>query len=110
MPSAPLKACSFPYCDGLVSQGHLCPKHLEPALPRTDRRESSAKRGYDGDWQRFRLWFLSRHPLCADCSVERATDVHHIRKLADYPHLRLVESNCMGLCSRCHKVRTGRGE
>ena len=76
-----------------------------------DTRESAYKRGYDARWRRFRLWFLSQpvHALCVDCKprAETATEVHHIKPLAEYPELKLVESNCMGLCKQCHSRRTG---
>jgi 5-methylcytosine-specific restriction protein A len=74
------------------------------------KRGTSAERGYDAAWRRFRLWFLHRYPICADCLTVAATDVHHVEKLKDRPDLRLTESNCSGLCGRCHKIRTARGE
>jgi 5-methylcytosine-specific restriction protein A len=62
----------------------------------------------------FRAWFLRRHPVCVDCEergiVRPATDVHHVQKVADYPELELVESNCMALCHEDHSIRTARGE
>ena len=39
-----------------------------------------------------------------------AVEVHHLRKLKDAPHLRLVEDACLPLCKRCHSLRTRRGE
>jgi 5-methylcytosine-specific restriction protein A len=51
-------------------------------------------------------------PCCEDClpRITPAVDVHHIRKIADAPELRLVMSNLMSLCKPCHSVRTARGE
>lgn len=103
-----LRPCAQPGCRELVERGR-CSKH---SLDRF--RGNSSERGYDAAWQRFRSWFVSRHPLCADCEevgqVNATEEVHHIRKLAEFPELRLVESNCMGLCKSCHSVRTRRGE
>lgn len=105
MPQAPKRPCSFPGCPELVDAGR-CQQHRREQ----DRRGSSAERGYDGAWRRFREWFIRRHPICSDCQIKATSDVHHIRKLRDYPELRRVESNCMGLCGSCHAVRTARGE
>jgi 5-methylcytosine-specific restriction protein A len=75
------------------------------------QRGSASARGYDAKWRKFRKWFLSRHPLCTDCTGTRsATEVHHIQKLVDAPQLKCVEDNCMALCHSCHSVRTGKGE
>jgi 5-methylcytosine-specific restriction enzyme A len=71
---------------------------------------NASERGYDYIWQKFREWFIARHPICADCVIVPTTDVHHVKKLKDFPALRLVETNCMGLCGTCHKIRTARGE
>ena len=91
--------------------------HAPPLLgstKRKPRRRKTAERGYDGTWRKFRKWFLDEHPLCHDCEVRglltKANEVHHIHKVATYPHLRLVESNCMALCGTCHSRRTLKGE
>lgn len=73
-------------------------------------RGTAAERGYDALWRRFRTMFIARHPVCEDCDRQPTREVHHIKKLAEHPELRLVESNCMGLCTRCHSIRTNRGE
>jgi 5-methylcytosine-specific restriction protein A len=75
---------------------------------------SAAKRGYDRRWRAFRKWFLMENPICRDCLARNqyvvATEVHHIRKIADHPELRLDVSNCMSLCTSCHGRRSARGE
>ncbi len=105
-----LKPCAKQPCNELVERGR-CAKHAPVA---DQQRGTANERGYDADWQRFRKWFISRHPLCADCeergTVEAAREVHHVKKLAEFPALRLVESNCRGLCTPCHTIRTRRGE
>lgn len=77
-------------------------------------RGSAARRGYDGLWTRFRLAELASRPLCQDCHakgrVEAASELHHIARVRDAPQLRLVPSNTLALCQRCHATRTGRGE
>jgi len=100
------RPCAQPGCPELVEAGR-CQAHQRT---KEARRGNSAERGYDSDWKRFREWFVRRHPLCADCCIKKTTDVHHVKKLAEFPELRLAESNCMGLCHECHAVRTQRGE
>lgn len=106
MPTGAKRPCSRPGCGQLVESGY-CPAHAS-----VDFRASSTARLYDGAWRRFRLWFLSTpaHRICEDCGRRPANEVHHVIKLTARPDLRLVESNCRGLCKRCHNVRTGRGE
>jgi 5-methylcytosine-specific restriction protein A len=76
--------------------------------------KSAAKRGYDRQWRAFRQFFLMQNPLCVDCLLRdryvAASEVHHIKKIAQYPELRLDMSNCMALCSACHCIRSARGE
>lgn len=61
-------------------------------------------------WQRFRRWFLARHPLCAECErtgrATPATDVDHITRRRERPDLALDESNCQALCKPCHARKT----
>lgn len=122
MPDAPLRPCSYPGCAELVERGR-CEYHKRPS----HAHGKTADRGYDGRWEKFRAWFLRRHPVCCGSAeipenwmaVEHelqglcgrpARPVHHIRKVADFPELRLVESNCFPQCDACHAVRTARGE
>lgn len=71
-----------------------------PALAWAKRFRSSAV------WQRFRAWFLARHPLCFnpfnDHSDKAAEEVHHIVGLQQSPERALDETNCAGLCEPCH--------
>jgi 5-methylcytosine-specific restriction endonuclease McrA len=70
--------------------------------------------GYDREWERFRKRILAQHPFCADClrrgQMTPARDVHHIKKLRDFPQFRLDPRNVMTLCIACHSDRTNRGE
>lgn len=103
MAQAPKRRC--PHCPQYMP----CEKHSGQA----DReRGSSTERGYDRAWQRLRRAFLAEYPLCMDCSprVTVATEVHHVRKVRDYPQLRLEWSNLMACCRACHQIRTARGE
>jgi 5-methylcytosine-specific restriction protein A len=107
------RPCARPGCAELVSRGYCEPHKREAAEARwqaLDRwRGSSRARGYDANWERFRKWFLARHPFCADCE-RLATEVHHVQKVKDRRDLKLVEANCMALCKADHTKRTARGE
>lgn len=105
----PKKPCSIPGCAALVDSGP-CPAHA-PRVATAKRlydesRGSSAARGYDADWKRFRAWFLSlpQNKICHDCKRKPPTDVHHVKEIRDRPDLRLVASNCRALCKSCHRL------
>ena len=108
MPSAPPIACP---CGGSRINGKCdrCGRSKRGQHSRT-----SGQRGYDYQWQLFRMAYLHEHPLCMDCRaedrVEPATEVHHRTKIRHNPTLRLEPSNCMALCGPCHDERTARGE
>lgn len=79
-----------------------------------DKRLSSSARGYDNSWRVVRKQHLTNSPLCIDClkdkRFEPATEVHHIKKLADNKHLRDDSNNLMSLCKSCHSKHTAAGE
>ena len=84
------------------------------AYPRT----SSAARGYDSRWRKYRLSYLRRHPLCVKCKaaglITPATVVDHIQPHKGDSSLFWEPSNHQALCSSCHsgdkqrEERTGR--
>lgn len=43
-----------------------------------------------------------------DAKIRRATEVHHIKELKDYPTLGLNDDNLISLCARCHNDKHGR--
>jgi len=108
MAEAPKRWCSTPGCQNYQP----CPVHKKPGRVNDAWRGSSTSRGYGARWQRFRGRYLQRHPLCADCLPVpvAATEVHHLKKVAEFPELMYVEENCLGLCKKCHSRRTQRGE
>jgi 5-methylcytosine-specific restriction protein A len=83
-------------------------------IKKIDDRPNAYRRGYDSSWRLVRHQHLQNNPICLDCLKEgryvAATDVHHIKKLAEHPELRDVSENLMSLCHRCHSIRTGKGE
>lgn len=44
------------------------------------------------------------------CKRRKYLEVHHILKVADYPHLIYEKKNCLLLCWKCHKKVTGNEE
>ena len=103
----PCRVCS------IATTGTQCDHHAAP-VTRDSHKESAAKRGYNYKWQKFRKRYLMANPWCCDClkrgKYTSAREIHHITKLIDAPHLKYALSNLMGLCSRCHAVRSCRGE
>jgi 5-methylcytosine-specific restriction protein A len=96
-----------------VAPGAVAQRRAQAQARDRDRRPPN-ERGYDWHWRKFRIGYLSAHPLCMDCEkrgvIRAATEPHHIVKVQDRPDLRLVDSNLMALCHDCHATRTGRGE
>jgi 5-methylcytosine-specific restriction enzyme A len=113
MPTLGRPGCRWPLCANRSAPGgSYCTDHQRAKWQALDRdRGSSSQRGYSADWQRFRRWFLSQpeHVMCEDCRRVPSVEVHHVLKVKDRPDLRLVESNCRGLCVACHLVYTRRG-
>ena len=107
MPNAPKRPCGHPRCRNLVEGGGRCSTHRTG-----EARGTAAQRGYDSRWQRFRKWFLAQpeNVLCRDCETAIATDVHHVKKLREFPELKYDERWLMPLCARCHAKRSAKGE
>lgn len=65
-----------------------------------------ADRGYGGKWQRLRLSFLKKHPLCVYCAKEgRTTEakvVDHIVPHRGDSKLFWDQKNWQPLCRSCH--------
>lgn len=113
MPPRASRPCAYPGCSGLVASGY-CEKHRYAASSSGFGRGTANERGYDYEWQQFRLRYLREHPLCVDClphnHVRLATDVHHTIKLRYAPERRFDEKILMALCGDCHKSRTAAGQ
>ena len=69
---------------------------------------------HTGAWRRTRRMVLQRdHYLCQKClsknRITKATEVHHIRELEDFPLLALDLSNLVSLCWDCHEETKSHG-
>lgn len=79
------------------------PKRFRPTNPfPAPKRESAAKRGYDGKWRMIRAQFLGAHPSCP-CGAP-ATEVDHIIALARGGSN--AWANLQALCGPCHRRKT----
>lgn len=76
-------------------------------------RGSSASRGYDRQWRKYRQAYLAEHPLCVACQrdgrLTAALHIDHVKPVdgQDDP-LFWEESNHQGLCASCHSQKTAR--
>jgi 5-methylcytosine-specific restriction protein A len=108
-PMAARRLCAgSPTCPNTVMRtASRCPEHTRQ---REQRRGSAYQRGYDAAWNRLRVFYLARHPLCQRCEakglVVTAREVHHRVPIAVDPSQRLVTSNLEALCKRCHTAET----
>lgn len=59
---------------------------------------------YDWRWQKFRAWYLSRHPVCKGCD-RAANEVDHIQPLNSGGEKYDLE-NLQPLCKPCHSRKT----
>ena len=71
-----------------------------------DRRGTAHERGYDSRWQRTRLGFLRKHPLCCGCEangrITPATLVDHVVPHKGDMALFWERANWQPLCGWCH--------
>lgn len=112
MPYAPAKPCRRPGC-GALTHERFCTAHTREENRDYDRqRGSAAARGYGRRWQRLRLQFLQRHPLCAACEADdqitAATVVDHIEPHQGDQRLFWDRGNWQALCKSCHDSKTAR--
>lgn len=92
------RPCSVAGCPNLSVSGK-CDEH------RNSYRGKTAERGYDGAWQKLRLYKLQQDPICemkTHCNGAAAVEVHHRIPIRFRPDLRLVMSNLQSACKPCH--------
>lgn len=104
MPNAPRRPCATPGC----REFQPCPTHRRKAYD--IERGTATQRGYNARWQRYRLAFLAKHPLCiqhqAAGETVAATVVDHIIPHRGDAELFWRESNHQALCASCHGVKS----
>lgn len=102
MPYKSRRPCLFPGCHTLVTAGErYCAAHKKQSRVIDTSH-------YDRRWQKLRLVFLSKHPLCQKCQeagrLTPATEVHHIISVNNGGSDR--DENLMALCKPCHSKIT----
>lgn len=90
-------------------------RELEPASDRElcrKPRGNTTQRGYGWRWQRARLGFLRRYPLCRTCENDGRTEVacvvDHIVPHKGDMVLFWDRSNWQPLCVSCHNAKTAK--
>lgn len=88
-------------------------RELEPASDRERKpRGNTTQRGYGWRWQRARLAFIRRHPLCRACEsdgrVEVSQVVDHIVPHRGDMVLFWDRKNWQPLCVSCHNAKSAR--
>lgn len=105
MPSAALKACSYPGCVTLVRSGR-CAGHRQAEVVYRDRE---TQRLYDRRWKVRRSIQLQAQPWCEECLranvYTEATDVHHVERHEGDVEV-FLSSPLESLCHSCHTVKT----
>jgi hypothetical protein len=88
---------------GRTSTDRHCPEHT-PAS-----RRSPSPRVQSSKLYALKARLQRRHPNCQVCGVAKATDLHHIKAVADRPDLALEEANALMCCHFCHALAKGKG-
>jgi 5-methylcytosine-specific restriction enzyme A len=108
-----LRFCSWPGCNQL-GKGQYCEEHqAQHEMLRQEnnrqynrQRGSAASQGYDNQWNKVRLAYLRKNPLCEECQknglVVPAVLVHHRKELKDGGD-RLNPENLESVCNACHE-------
>ena len=76
------------------------------------QRGTAKERGYDSDWRKLRMIYLTEHPFCEceNCSgkLVPADVVDHKYPISTHPHLRLSYWNLRSMAKVCHDRHTAR--
>jgi 5-methylcytosine-specific restriction protein A len=67
------------------------------------RKEEKADPFYSSKkWQALRLAKVRANPICEHCKHRLTREVHHIKPVKEFPHLKLNYDNVQSLCRPCH--------
>lgn len=64
-------------------------------------------KGYDSDWEKYRIRFLYHNPDCYACG-QKSKHVDHIRRVRGNEALFKDLNNHLPLCASCHSIVTGK--
>jgi len=102
----PARICA---CRFRIKHGELCPCEKQRKAEADATRPSAAARGYDAAWRKLRAKHLKRQPNCVMCG-EPGDTVDHIKKVSDFPELRLDPLNLQTFCRHHHSSTVQRQE
>lgn len=105
--------CRHAGCGKLIDAAGYCEAHAKLHQQQSDAQRGTAhQRGYNRRWQKARITYLSRHPLCKHCEdgdlVVAATVVDHIVPHKGDQDLFWDSGNWQPLCKPCHDKKTAR--
>lgn len=102
----PARICA---CRFRIKAGDLCPCEKQRKAEADATRPSAAARGYDAAWRKLRAEHLKRQPNCVVCG-EPGDTVDHIKRVRDFPELRLDPRNLQTMCASHHSSTAQRQE
>jgi 5-methylcytosine-specific restriction protein A len=73
------------------------------------KRPSSAERGYDYAWQKFRAWYATQVPaICVRCGDALASKLMHLDHIIPLEQggTKFEKANLQWLCEECHNRKT----
>ena len=101
----PFRAPSICGCGRIVPPGQRCAckavTDRERRAANDARRPNASTRGYDREWQRYRMAFLAFNPSCKMCGAP-ATVVDHIIPHRGDDRLFRDPNNHQPICTHCH--------
>jgi 5-methylcytosine-specific restriction protein A len=104
------KACSHPGCPTVHrNKGAYCDAHRK--VKDDSYRPNAADRGYDRDWQKYRIQYLRDHPwcVCPECRKGKplkANVVDHITPHRGNKELFWARWNHQPMNKMCHDRKT----
>ena len=115
MPNRPMRPCKHYGCRELVQSGY-CKEHENNNKTKRNKdidskRLNANQRGYTYRWQKERLIFLQKNPLCVHClEAGRLTPAnivdHIVPHKCDTNLFWDKKNNWQALCKKCHDIKT----
>lgn len=105
------KACRYPRCPGIVTdrKKKYCPDHEQEEQTWESRRTRPKNKFYDSSaWVKLSKYKRGINPMCERCNARPSKEVHHIKRLDDFPELALELDNLEALCKSCHAKESQR--
>lgn len=111
MPTRPPHPCNHVGCPRLTVDRY-CEMHRREVRQVSDaQRESSADRGYDRAWRKFRAAYAMKvPPICVDCGRAPAGRQMHLDHIVPMERggAKYDPKNLAWRCRRCHSKKTAR--